>query len=609
MRQSEKQEKPYSLRELFRFYKPERFAIGGAVVFTALGSAARMVWPLIIAFLVDVIFHGEPAKLPGFLMDIYEDAGGREFFLNNLIWFGVIIVGITLLWSLFDYAGEMLMVRSTEKGAERMRRSLFAHLQQLPYSWHAHAETGDLVQRCTTDVDTIRRFFQFQFIQIIFAGTMVIISVVVMFTYDLVMSLIAVSITPILFVTSFRYFKERRRTFEDWDEAEGALSARLQESVTGVRVVKAFGREAFENEKFTEKNDFLKNYSIKAFEAMGKFWFWSDLLCFTELALIVIIGTIRVIDGNLTLGTLLIFISYSSNLLFPLRGLARMLADMGKADISYGRLREIWEAAEEPNEDHLKAPELSGDIKFEHVGFTYPDGKLPVLEDINLHIRAGETVGFLGATGSGKSSLLLLLQKLYLPTEGRILLDDIDITEINRDSVRRQIGLILQESYIYSRSIGENIGLTDPNASQKDIEKYAEIAHLHKDIKEFGEGYRTVVGERGVTLSGGQKQRLAIARTLIRDCPVLIFDDSLSAVDTDTDREIRKSLKQRPDGVTTLIVSHRISTLSDADRIYVLENNTIEDCGTHEELIAREGLYKRVYDIQHDWVNEKEVAG
>lgn len=591
-------------KHFFSFYKKDTKYLILAVISVMVIAICGLLIPLIVGFTVDRILLDQPVLLPQFLENIYLQIGGRPFLLNNLWVLGLFLIGITFIQGIAEFISDFLIAKVAENGAENMRRKLFSHLQRLPYAWHAKAETGDLVQRCTSDVEVIRRFFQNQFLQIIRCVTTIIISIAVMINLDSTLSVVAISVTPIMFFSTIIYFKRRRIQFELWDEAEGKLSARLQESLTGMRVIKAFGRKNFELSQLEETHRELYDYGIKQYNIMGKFWFLSDLFSNGELALIVIIGTVRVISHGLQLGVLIIFISYADRLLINLRILARVIADIGKAQISFGRLKEILDAEPEPDDQGLLEPELQGNIKFDNVSFQYPDGSEPVLQNINLEIKAGQTIGILGPTGSGKSSLVLLLQKLYLPSSGKLAFDDIPIEQINRYSLRRQVGLILQESYIYSRSIGENICLPKPHTTIENIRRYAKMAHLDDEIEQFSQGYDTIVGERGVTLSGGQKQRLAIARTLIRDCQILIFDDSLSAVDTETDREIRKSLKKRPQGTTTIIVSHRISSIYDADQIFVLEDTQLTQTGTHQELLNQPGLYQRVYNIQHDWLSE-----
>ncbi len=595
------------LSRLLQFYRKNRLRLFGAALFTILSAACSLALPLVLSFVIDSIIGFKPATLPGFLQSVYERVGGREFLLTRLYWMGVLIVAIVLLDGFFQFFRGKWIAIFSESGSRRMRETVFHHLQHLPFAYHAKAETGDLIQRCTSDVDTIRRFVGSQLLEIVRSFSLVVTTLVVLFALDPLMALISMAVTPLIFVTSLIYFRKERAAFKKWDEAEGALSTMLQESLTGVRVVKAFARQAFERAKFNEKNRDLRDFGWKTFQIIANFWMFSDFICLLQIMAVTLAGAVLTIRGRLSLGQMVVFISYSEMLLFPLRNLARMLADAGKMHIAFGRLQEILDEKPEPDDKNLKNPALQGRIEFRHVGFAYDTNQRPVLKDVTFRVAAGETVGIIGPTGSGKSTLLYLLQRLYEPTEGVILLDGIDIREISRDTIRRGVGLILQEPFVFSRSVMENIRLPRPDASDDDVYSVSRTAAFHDDVQRFESRYETIVGERGVTLSGGQKQRLTIARTLIRECPVLVFDDSLSAVDTETDARIRVELKSRRRKATTLIVSHRISTLSEADRILVIEDGRITATGTHQELIRQPGLYKRVYEIQNALAEE--VAG
>lgn len=592
------------LKSILQFYRKNRLRLAGAVVFTLLSAACSLVLPLILSFVIDSVIKNNPVSLPAVLSGLYARLGGREALLPRLYWMGLLIVAVVLLDGFFQFFRGKWIAIFSEDGSRRMRETVFRHLQRLPFAYHARAETGDLIQRCTSDVDTIKRFVGTQLLEIVRSFSLVVMTLVIMFLLNPMMALVSMAVTPLIFATSLVYFRKERAAFLKWDEAEGALSAMLQESLTGVRVVKAFARQAFEREKFGEKNRDLRDFGWKTFQIIANFWMFSDFICLLQIMAVTLAGAVLTIRGQLSLGQMVVFISYTDMLLFPLRNLARMLADAGKMHISYGRLKEILDEEPEPDDSHLKTPVLTGRVEFRHVGFAYDTHQRPVLQDLSFRISAGETIGIIGPTGSGKSTLLYLLQRLYEPTEGVILLDGLDIRDISRDTIRRSVGLILQEPFVFSRSVFENIRLPRPDASADDVFGAARTAAFHDDVQRFENGYETVVGERGVTLSGGQKQRLTIARTLIRECPILVFDDSLSAVDTETDTQIRSELRGRRHKTTTLIVSHRISTLSEADRIFVIEDGRITASGTHHDLIHQPGLYQRVYEIQNTLAEE-----
>lgn len=586
------------LMSLLQQYSKQKFRLLGAMLLTLVSALLALLLPLIFSFVVDSVIGEMEPRLPGWLQNFLDNLGGRVYLLRNLWLPGLLIMAITLVDGLATFYRGKWISYYAETGARRMRRSLFDHLQALPFSFHATAETGDLIQRCTSDVETIRRFFHNQILEIIRSTTLIITAVLVMFQIDVRLALIGLAVTPVIFITAAMYFRKQRDAFQKWDESEGQLSTVLQEYLTGIRVVKAFARQDFEKHKFSSSNVTLRDYGWKMYTIIANFWMFSDLVCLVQVAAVTIIGTLFVINGHISLGQLVVFISYTEMLLYPLRGLARIIADAGKTSVAWQRAREILLEPEEPNDNDLQEQTLQGKIQFQDVTFAYAQNERPVLRNISLQIEPGETIGILGPTGSGKSSLLYLLQRLYEPSSGQILLDNIDITSIKRSCIRRQIGLILQEPFVFSRTVMDNIRLPRPEASKKDVEQVARAAALHHDIMEFSEKYETMVGERGVTLSGGQKQRLTIARSLIRECPVIIFDDSMSAVDTDTDLQIRRELAQRKNRATTLLVSHRISTLADTDRIIVLEQGAVTQEGTHQDLINQPGLYQRVFNIQ-----------
>jgi ATP-binding cassette subfamily B protein len=591
---------------LIRFYRSRYRNLVLALLLALISALLSLLLPLVFSLVIDSAIGQNEPDLPARLLAIWNRLGGRVWLLARLWVPGLIILGLTLVDGLLTFWRGRSISRFAELGARQIRQTLFDHIQSLPFAWHARVETGDLVQRCTSDVETIRRFFNNQLVEVVRSLTLILFAVVVLFQIDSRLALIGLLATPIIFVTSAIYFRKERDAFKSWDEAEGTLSTVLQEYLTGVRVVKAFARQAYEQDKFMTHNRTLRDFGWKTFTIIANFWMFSDFLCLAQIATTTVIGAIFVIGGRISLGQLVIFISYTEMLLYPLRGLARIIADAGRMHVAWQRLDEVMQVEPEPDDASLLDPELSGAITFAATSFTYEQSERPVLQAIDLEIRSGETVGILGPTGSGKSTLLYLLQRLYEPTGGRILFDGIDLSRINRASVRRQVGLILQEPFVYSRNVRENIRLPRPEATDDAVVAVARTAALHDDISSFEQGYDTMVGERGVTLSGGQKQRLTIARTLIRDCPILVFDDSMSAVDTDTDLKIRRELKTRRQRATTLIVSHRIATLAGADRIIVLEDGRISDQGSHRALISRPGLYQRVYQIQSQLLDADE---
>jgi ATP-binding cassette subfamily B protein len=312
---------------------------------------------------------------------------------------------------------------------------------------------------------------------------------------------------------------------------------------------------------------------------------------------VVLFGISFAQQGFLTVGQFFIFISYEGMILWPIRNVGRILSDMGKMLVSIGRLQEILNSPVEPLEEGI-TPEIQGDIVFDHVYFEYEDGEQEVLKDVSFTVKQGQTIALLGPTGSGKSSLVHLLTRLYDYQKGSITLNGTELKEIQRHHLRKNIGIVLQEPFLFSKPILENIRLANPNANERQVIDAAKAASVHRVINEFDLGYKTLVGEKGVTLSGGQKQRIAIARTIINKSPILIFDDSLSAVDTETDASIRRALKELSGGLTTFIITHRVATAQAADQIVVLQEGGVAQIGTHSELVKQEGLYARIVEIQ-----------
>lgn len=561
--------------------------------------------PLVIRTTLDSIFGNSPIESK-LMESIVNFLGGREHLLNHLWIIGIIIILITLARGLFMLIKNICSSYASEEMTKRMRDGLYDHIQKLPYEYHVKADTGDLIQRCTSDVDTIRRFLAVQLVEMAGSVFMLVLIVVIMFTMNTKMALISLVVLPFIFFFAYYFFGRIQKEFRKADEAEAEMSTVIQENLTGIRVVKAFSMENFEIDKFDKKNLKYKTLLDKLILNLAYYWSISDLISMLEVASILIVGTVFVIKGEITLGTLFAFINYVNMIIYPVRQMGRMLTDMGKASISIQRIDEILSEPIEILRENGEEPEIKGNIEFKNVYFSY-DGKKDVLKDISFEVKKGQTVAIIGSTGSGKSSLVHLLPRLYDYDKGSIKIDGRELKTIDKAWIRKNVGLILQEPFLYARTIKENIKFANPTVDDHSVFNAAKIASIDKDIKEFEDEYDTLIGERGVSLSGGQKQRIAIARTIINNTPIVIFDDSLSAVDTETDVQIRKALKTRQNKATTIIISHRISTVSEADLIIVLEDGKIIEKGTHEELINTEGLYKRIYEIQSSIEDDLEL--
>ena len=553
--------------------------------------------PLIIKTTVDSIIGDEPLNLPVWIGNILEQIGGLEAIRSNLWIILIVLVIITLFQGFFMFFKGKLSATAAQSSSKRMRERLYDHLQHLPFDYHVKAQTGDIVQRCTSDIETVQNFISGQSVEAIQIIIQVIVVLIIMLSMSLQYTLVSIVLIPIVFIITVRFFVNMMKIFLETDEAEGILSATLQENLTGVRVVKAFGAQKFEMEKFDEKNKTHRDLSLKIVRLMANFFGGTDLICMLQHALVLIIGTYWATQGTITIGTIIAFSSYAGMLVWPLRGLGQMMGFMGQSFVSLGRIKEILDTEPENYHEGLSDNPIHGEIVFKDVHFEYEKGK-PILEGVSFKIKKGQTAAILGATGSGKSSLVHLLLRLYDYQKGHITIDGVELSTISREWIRKNIGMVLQEPFLFSKTIFENIKIGDYNVQDDDIRTAAQTASVHDAIMEFEKGYDTIVGERGVTLSGGQRQRIAIARTVAKDVPILIFDDSLSAVDTETDAQIRQALRERRKDTTTLIISHRITTLAEADLILVLDKGRITEQGSHDELIASNGLYKRIWEIQ-----------
>lgn len=570
-----------------------------ALIATIMMVIIGFLTPLLLSEIVDSILGSEPFTMPDFLMNPINALGGRDFLRQNLWIPALALILMNVVNGVFTFIKGRSSAIASENIARKLRNDLYRHLQHLPFAYHVKAQAGELIQRCTSDVDTIRRFLAVQVMEVVNTVLMVVIAMSILLPRSVPITLYSLILVPPLFCFATWFFKMVHKSFEVADEADGVLNAVLQENLSGVRVVRAFGQQEREVEKFDRVNNDLRKKNLRLNELLAIYWGGGDAISMTQTLLTLVVCIIYACNGWITVGTLIVFTSTLGMLLFPIRQLGRTLSDAGKAMVSMKRVQAILHEEAEPDEPNALKPDLHGDIVFDHVSFAYPDDNVPVLRDVSFTIPAGKTAAVLGGTGSGKSTMMYLLQRLYTPTSGKITIGGVDIQQIDRKYLRAHVGLILQEPFLYSKSIRENVGITAPEQEAERIEHAADIASASGFIAKADKGWETVVGERGVTLSGGQKQRSAIARTLLKDNNILIFDDSLSAVDTETDAQIRAALRHEQKDVTTLIISHRVTTLSQADLILVLENGQITQQGTHVELCSQSGLYQRINSIQN----------
>ena len=581
-----------------RYLRPVAWLFALGLLMSLFSQVFNALIPQIVRVTVDSVLGTEKPQLPAALAGALPIETLRADPAMALVWAAGAVVLFAVLRGFAIFGQRLFLARGSEGFVKGIRDELFSHIQRLPFAWHTAHQTGEMIQRCTSDVEVVRTFVCTQLVEVIRTVILVAVYLYAMFSMNVKLSLVSLAFIPVVALSSGLFYGRIAARFKVADEAEGELTTMVQENLTGVRVVRAFGRESFELGKFNEKNDRFSELWIKLGRVLAVYWASGTLLTCLQVMVILILGVVEAVRGELTLGGFLAFVSYNSTLAWPVRSLGRVLADMSKAGVSMDRVAYILRAEEERELPGAAEAPMDGDIVFSHVSFGYEGQE--VLRDVSFTVPAGSTFAILGGTGSGKSTLVHLLDRLYDLGEGQgeITIGGRDIRLIERGYLRRNIGLVLQEPFLFSRTIRENIAAPRPGAAEAEIRRAAAIACVDEAVSEFPDGYDTLVGERGVTLSGGQKQRVAIARMLISGAPVMVFDDSLSAVDSETDAKIRAALRESLGRATVILISHRITTLMQAERILVLENGQVSDIGTHEELISRPGIYREIYDIQ-----------
>lgn len=510
-------------------------------------------------------------------------------------------VGLALIEGGFAYISSRLASFSAESITNRLRNFLFDHIQRLSFAYHSKTPTGDLIERVTSDVDSVRTFFNDQAIGVGRIVMLFIINFIAIWWLSWKLALASIAVVPVIVIVSMWFFAKVTKAYEAYQEQEARLTTTLQENLTGVRVVKAFARQGYEIDKFEKDNweKYLRGRKLMRMQSL--FWPLSDLLCGFQMLAGFIYAGILAVHGEITIGTYPAYVGLVVWLIWPMRNLGRIIVNTSTGLVSYDRLMEIVKQQREPlNDGSVKAVgPVRGDLVFENVSFQYSDGNSEVLKGISFKVQAGQSVALLGSTGSGKTTLVNLLPRFHEYTDGRILLDNEELKEYSREYLRKQIGIVEQEPFLFSRSIRENIIYgVGRDVPQEEIEKATRAAAVHDVILSFPSGYNTLVGEKGVTLSGGQKQRVAVARTLLKDPRILILDDSTSSVDTETEAEIRTALDGLMKNRTTFIIAHRIQSVMNADLILVMDKGEIIQKGKHKELAEQDGMYREIYDIQ-----------
>ncbi|MFO7624687.1 MAG: ABC transporter ATP-binding protein [Anaerolineales bacterium] len=582
------------LSGLWRLMSGFHWTYFGATMSQGIAALSKTATYLLLLYLVDTLLEtGAPAR--------------------TLLLVAAGFVSLAAFEGIFTFLSGRLAAQTAEGIARRLRNYMFDHIQRLSFSYHAETSTGELISRSTSDVDALRRFFADQAIGVGRVLLLFIVNFCAILYLNWQLGLFSIIVVPFLIAVSFFFFKRVTKVYEAYQEQEATLSTTLQENLSGVRVVKAFARQDYERDKFEKDNreKYRRGRSLMLMHSL--FWPVTDILVSIQLLGGYLMGALFAINGIITVGTYMAYAGMVIWLIWPMRNLGRLIVQMSTGMVSYGRVMDVIRQEREPLGEGVDPPDgkLRGDIVFDQVCFEY-EADSPVLKDISFHVRPGQAVALLGSTGSGKTTLVNLLPRFYEYSSGKLTLDGIDLNRYSRRFLRRQIGIVEQEPFLFSRTIQENISYSvDREVTLQEVEAAARAAAIHDVIASFPDGYNTLVGEKGVTLSGGQKQRVAIARTLLKNPRILILDDSTSSVDLGTESEIRQALEGLMQGRTTFIIAHRIQSVMNADLILVMENGRIVQSGIHEDLMKESGMYRRIFDIQTRIEDEleREVSG
>ncbi len=560
---------------------------------------SRTIVPQFVSHGIDSLLGEQDSVLPSFFSNIID---GQPTIRDQVIALIVLLVAFQGFRAVLMICSRFVYSIASENSVMRIRNKVYRHLQKLPFSYYKLNNTGDIIQRCSTDLDAIKTFLSDEVVHFVWITSMITTLVVQMLLINVAFTLISIVVFPIILVISLYYTKKLRVHFTKIDDYEGEMVNVITENVTGVQVVKAFGGQKFEFEKYDAKSEKYYTEIRLVMKYIANLHSSTAFLVTLQTLLIVVSGIYFVGNGQITVGTLILFITYIKILYYPVKMLASLITRMGRNIVAIDRINEIMEAKEETVEEGM--PHINGNIEFCNVSFKYPDSNSYVLKDVSFKIRNGERVAIIGKTGSGKSTISHLLSRLFDVTSGTILVNGVDINTINKAHLRSNVGIVVQEPYLFSKPISENIAIKNSEYDMDAIINVAKIARIHNDISDFDKGYSTEVGERGTTLSGGQKQRLAIARMLINKHSVYVFDDSLSAVDNDTDKAIRTAIKKL-ERTTMINITHRITSILDCDHIIVLENGKVIEDGDVASLMKIEnGYFKEMYQKQVGDLNE-----
>jgi len=587
---------------LWRLTSGHRFCYGSAIGCLVVATVLNYGIPLVGTAVIDHALGDKPlAESAPLVRRFVQFLGGTENLAANLWFAPLVMVSLSVVAGVFNFTKGWLNSLASDGIVRELKNRLYDHLNHLPASYHDRADTGDLVQRCTSDVETTRVFLSTQIMEIAQAIMLMAAALPMLWMLSPQLTGVAFALIGPIILYGYIYFRSVKHVFKQVDEAEGDLTTVVQENLTGIRVVRAFARHDFEKAKFAEPSTRFRDRHLRLLRLMAWYWSISDFVALTQLGLVLLVGAHWVTTGTITVGVLFAFLAFLGTMLWPVRQLGRILTDLGKTTVALTRIGEILDVPHdvEPDVRPGELPsKLKGAIAVRDLRFKHGSMDTLALNGVSFEVQPGETLAIIGPSGAGKSTLMHVLLRLYDYEHGSIQMDGHELTSLPRGWLRDQFGVVMQEPFLFSKSLRANLRLGRSDALDQEIEDAARAASIHETITSFDHGYETLVGERGVTLSGGQRQRLAIARALLKEAPLLILDDALSAVDAETESLIVNALRSRRGRATTLVIAHRLATLAHADQVVVLDQGRIVQTGTHADLVTQPGLYQRLWQIQ-----------
>ncbi|CUT07525.1 ATP-binding cassette, subfamily B [Candidatus Kryptonium thompsonii] len=570
-----------SLFELKPYILKYRKLIFLGILFILISEAFYVVIPILIGRAVDSLKFGITGE--------------------KLLWFASLVIGSTLLSGIASFFTRQTIIVASRKIEYDLRNDFYRHVQSLHYLYFRDKKVGDIMAYATNDIPAVRNFLGPGIMYSVETAIEFVVILGIMFSMNLKLTLLTLTPLPLISYLVYKVGKIVHEKYEDIQEHFGTITTVAQENIAGIRVIKSYVREDYEVEKFKKLNFDYMLKNIKLIKVQSLTYPLMILITGISIILVVWYGGYQVIKGAMTLGQITSFLIYLGYLIWPMIAFGWIVNLTQRASASMDRLLEVFKVEpqiKDTNETDFSIKEISGEIKFKNVWFKYPDSESYVLKGINLEIKQGQTVGIVGYTGSGKTTLVNLIPRLFDPDKGEVLIDGINVKKIPLKVLRESIGYVQQEVFLFSDSVKNNITFGVDGVSDEEVFNVAKIAHIYDEVIEFPNGFDTIVGERGITLSGGQRQRVGLARALIKKPKILILDDSLSSVDAYTEEMILKSLKEFRAGRTTIIISHRITAVKDADFIIVLDDGEIVEQGTHDELLELGGIYADLYQKQ-----------